>query len=451
MTTTIRHLQPVTDEAKYTEWSIEFERALIYACVTHQRFWGLVGTHLNPESLRDDRGVEILKACNAIARETGEGPSSPLLVMRRLKERCDSGKFSLVELDRITTLIDDVEDDGGYVSDLSQLAIEAARVLQTRKRESLMREMAIANSRGKSLARFTSEIDAIESIGKEGSTGSIKLGRGAWTGIAAMQRVSKMPFGIIELDDELGGGVAKKTLTVIGADQGVGKTALMVHLACFNWMAGKRVIFLPTEESVPATMQRAIAWITGCSMDDVGRSDPKAKAKLDQVLASPNVGAFACEYLPQGSPVSKVRQLVDQAIEDHPEFGGGYDVLLVDYADKLAGKPSDRNSYERMGTVYEGLRQIAVDDSTNVVTGSQLKDRDGKATPIVRHLRDSSKKGDIADCVVLVYPPNDDMDERNYYIGKHRGRGAGRTVGPIPTDLDIGRIAPIASRKLLVP
>jgi len=444
MTDTIRHLRPIDpDNPEPYPWPAEFERSLLHACVYHPRFWSLIGTHLEAESLRERRGVEILRACSAIARESGEGPSNPLLVLRRIQARVEEGALRSSDFDQIAAMLDEVEDRGDVVGSLDQLVAEAAEVVRRRQRDQVLSDMTLAAGKGKPLTRYAAEIEAVEKIGKESATGSVSLSRSVWGGIEELRRASRLATGINQLDDALGGGVFPKTLTVIGADQNVGKTAMMVHIACFNWLAGKRIIYVPTEESVPSTMVRIISWITGHSMEDVSKSTPASKSALDRMLAVPSVGAIACEYLPQGSPVSKLRALIDQALEDHPEFGGGFDVLLVDYADKLSGTGREKNLYEAMGTVYEGLRQIAVDYGNWVVTGSQLKDRQGKKQPTAQDLRDSRRKGDIADAVILIDRPEDAPDERSYIVGKNRGPGSGRTIGPIPTDLDIGRIAPV--------
>lgn len=449
--TNIRHLRPVSADASlYTEWPAEFERALVYACVTHPRFWGMIGTHINVESLRDKRGKALVTACGEIARETGEGPSSSVLVVQRLQARVASGKMKPEEVDHICTLLDEVEDSAQSIPQIDQLAAEAAGVLKKRRRESVLQAMTLDQSKGKPLNRYSPELEAIEQIGKEGTTGAMALGNGVWAAIAAMNSSVKLPTGVGPVDDLLGGGIAPKTLTVIGADQNVGKTAMMVHMACFNWMMGKRVIFVPTEESAAATLKRMVSWVTGLSMDEIGRTTPAGRKKLSSVLGVPSVGSLVCEYLPQGAPVSKLRQIIEKVIDEEHGFNGGFDACFVDYADNLKGSPTDRNSYEEFGTIYKQLRQVAVDYSNWMITGSQLKDLQGKKTPTIQDLRGSRLKGDIVDCGVLLYKPDDDPDTRNYFIGKHRGPGAGETAGPIPHDLDIGRIAPVNSAQRLL-
>jgi len=441
----VRPLRAVSDDpTKYTEFDRAFERALVYASCVVPRFWGLIGMHLDPECLRDDRGVELLKACAAIARETGEGPTSPTLVLQRLMAAVDSGRLTQRQVDHAAELFDMVEDAG--VPHTDQLVTEAAKVLRARANADILRRMSLDHGKGKSLVKYAAEIDTAERIGKEVATGSTLLSKSVWAGIDELRRTDRLPLGIPQLDDPMGGGIHPRTLTVIGADMGVGKTATLVHVGCFAWMAGKRVIYVPTEEGVSETLVRAIAWVTGESMRAVERSDHAAKDKLDRMLAHPKVGALAVEYLPQGSTPNQLRQLVAQAVEDHPAFGGGYDVLIVDYADKLSSGRSGLSSYEEMKVVYEGVRQIAVDDRTWAVTGSQLKDLDGKKIPGADDLSDSRWKGRTADTVITIWKPADgDPEDRHYHIAKNRGPGAGTLVGPLPMDMDRGRMVPLGA------
>jgi KaiC/GvpD/RAD55 family RecA-like ATPase len=445
----VRPLRPATvTEQEYTEFDPAFERALIYASCTVPRFWSLIGTHLNPECLRDKRGVELLKACDAIARETGEGPSRAIVVIQRLLAEKESGRMTQANIDNAVQLLEDVDDLDEGIPSLDDLVASAASVLRTRAHNDIVRRIVQDNGKGKPLTRYAAEIEAAERIGKESATGSTKLSSAVWAGIDELRRADRLPTGILQLDDPISGGITPRSLLTVGAETGVGKTALLVHIASYAWLAGKRVIFVPTEEGVSETLVRAIGWITGIDLERVGRSDKEAKTRLARLIAAPGVGALAIEYLPQGATVGQLRQLVDQAVEDHPEFGGGFDLLVVDYADKLEGK-GDR-AYDKMKSVYEGLRQIAVDNNNWAVTASQLKETDRKKIPDANDLSDSRWKGRISDAVLTVWRPEDgDPDERMYHWAKIRGAGAGTVVGPLPTEFDRGRMAPLPADSLL--
>ena len=444
----VRHLRPVTgEEDKYSEFAPKFERALVYACCSSPRVWEMVGVHLRPEAMRDPRSAALLKAAAEIARETGEGPSSPTVVVQRLCAVRDEGRLKQASLDKICGLLDEVEDDDPQLARPDHLIAEAARVVRARMTAATVQAIQVAHGKGDPLGRLAVQLESIERVGRDPATAAVMLGSGAWAAIERLRRADRLPTGIVQVDDALAGGLFAKTLSVWGAPANVGKTAAMVHQCCFNWLLGKRVIYVPMEEDVGSTLIRAIAFITGCTMDEVGATDGAAVERLERMTALPNVGSLAVEYLPQGSSPAQLQRLIDGVLKDHPEFDGEWDAVFVDYPDKMHPRQTAKNTYEKMGFVYDDLRKIAVDAGKWMVVGSQLKDYEGE--PTIEDLRDSRMKGDIADAGILMWRPDDDDDERMYKIAKNRGPGAGQVLGPVPTELERGRIAPVGASELL--
>jgi len=426
----------------------EMEALVGYLAASSPRFWAMVGQHLDPDAMTSEPVKLAVKAAQQIAHETGQGPSMPLVVAQRVKAWVTDRKVSQADLDAVTALFAAVEAQVGEGRiAVDEVANEIARELRERERGRLVQDIVEAAGKGKSLASFAGQLDRVERIGSPDTVGATTLGGDVWTAIEDLSRGAKLSTGIGALDAAMGGGINPQTLTIVGADQNVGKTAFMVHLACFAWLRGYRVLFVPTEESVNETLVRVVSWVTGLAPEQVEKATPQARQAFTAAATAKGVGAFAIEYLPQGSTVARLRQAIQQAIDDHPQFGGGVDLVVVDYMDKLSGGKAERNRYEEMGAVAEGLRQIAVDHRNWIVTGSQLKDHDG--IPTAQDLRDSRRKGDTADAVIIVHRAKHDQPEREYVIAKHRGKGAGEIVGPIPTHFDRGRIAPLASEELL--
>jgi len=436
-----------TPESPYVEFEPSFERALVAASCSFPRFWASIGKWLAPGSIRDPRGQTLLRACHRIARVSGDGPDSSTVVLQALISQVADGKMTQQEVDGAAQLLTDVLDIDGGIPALPSLVAEAAPVLQRRASEALLAKMSEAQGRGEALGRYAEDLAVISTIGEEGSTGSVVLGSSVWSAIADLRRTDLLPLGLAPLDEAIKGGLPPRTLTVIGADMNVGKTAMLVHVACYAFLLGKRVIFASTEEGVTETLARCIAWITGVSMERVYRSDPEAQRKLKTTLNQSGVGAIAMEYLPQGSHCSHLNAMVEKVLADHPRFEGGYDLLVVDYADKMDG-PGD-NTYDRYRSVYNGLRQIAVDARVRVLTASQIKDLENKRTPGAGDLSDSRWKGRTADTVITMWKDEDgDAEERYFHVAKHRGPGVGTVVGPVLTDLAHARMGPLPSALL---
>jgi len=370
------------------------------------------------------------------------------VVLQYLLEQVQGGTVTQESVDAAAQLFDDVEDSDGGIPAVEDLIALATPPLQRRATETVVQKILHDQGKGRSVTRHVDEMNQIDTIGKASPVGSVELGSGVWGGIQALNRMNRLPIGIAQIDSHLRGGIPPKTLTVYGADMNVGKTALLVHQACYAWLQGKRVIYFSTEEGVNETLARVIAWVTGEPMEEVYKASPTAQKKLRGVVQSPMVGTLVVEFLHQGSTPSHLRQAVKRILEENPKMCGEYDCLFIDYADKMS-EAGDRD-YTIYKAVYDGLRDIAVTDGTWVVTASQLKGLGGKKVPGPDDLADSRWKGRTADNVITLWKDEDgEQDERWYHIAKVRGPGAGEVIGPILTDLEHARMAPLPATSLL--
>ena len=80
-----------------------------------------------------------------------------------------------------------------------------------------------------------------------------------------------MSTGMGELDRVLGGGIVQGSLVLVGGDPGIGKSTLLLQV-CRNLSdAGKKVLYISGEESLPADPApgRADGQLYGASVDSV--------------------------------------------------------------------------------------------------------------------------------------------------------------------------------------
>ena len=441
--TNVVQFRPLDAEKPPYPWEPAFARELVYVVVTQPRAWSSVGQHIDPERVPVAGAKALLQAARSLAKECGEGPTDTLAVVQRVRQAMDDGALTRDEASQAATMLEAAEDRGRNQGVSPTTLAVAARTLRDIQRKDLAAEMVSLAAKGQSLSRHADKIVQAEAIGTETSAGSITPGDDVWGAIDRAQRAERLPLGMDAVDDELGGGIKAKTLTVWGAETGVGKTAALVHQGATAWFHGKRVVFVAMEEDAIATMTRIIAWMVGSTITDVERGCPRAKKRLKQVVSFRGAGALAVEYLSSGSTTADLRKAVDRAVKDHPEFKGGWDLLVVDYADKLKPRQTFVNKSEALGAVYTDLRSMAEENSGWVVTGSQLKDLQGKKKPEVQDLAWSRFKGDLADAVLLIWRSPDEPDERMITIGKHRGPGAGVTIGPLHTELERARFVPV--------
>lgn len=424
------------------DFDLSFERALVWCLCTYPSLWESVGRHVDPDKLRDDRCKLLVKACRSIDAMTGTGPTSMAVLFETLAKLVRQGSVKRREVEACAEMLDQVEDDG--LPDAMQVRVAAAEVLRKDAYAELTRQIVEANGKGQPLAGFAEKLAAVEQIGEQAARRGVLVGDKVWDHIAALSRIQRMPLGVGLLDAPMRGGVPPSTLTVIGADMGVGKTSMLVHIAGHAYMHGKRVLFFPTEEGVPETLLRLVAWLTERPMSEVEACADDAKEALRLLQESGSVGELLVEYMPQGTPIRALRKRIEQIMVEHPTFGGGFDVCVVDYGDRLSAGQSGLRMYDEMRVVFDGLRQIAVDYGARVFTGSQLKHREKKDRPPgAEDLSDSRWKGRVADTVITIWrADDDDPNERRYHVAKNRGPGTGTIVGPVPMDMEHGRIFP---------
>jgi DNA repair protein RadA/Sms len=107
--------------------------------------------------------------------------------------------------------------------------------------------------------------------GKSGDTAARKntQGRGRWRAADAapsaprplaeveLESVARSATGFAELDRVLGGGIVPGSLVLVGGDPGIGKSTLLLQLACALANDGQRVLYVTGEESEAQIRLRA--------------------------------------------------------------------------------------------------------------------------------------------------------------------------------------------------
>lgn len=441
MTNTAPKIRPLSnDPDSYHEFDIKFQQELIYSCANSPRLYACIGAHLKPELLADDKARHILQACRHIASETGSGPSSLIAVVQRFKALENEGKISREKMDSICSFLEIVEDRDAMPTHDEMIAL-AAPHLRRRGREKIIQAMIAAHGKGKPLDRYAGDLQAIEQIGQETPVGAIALDSNFFGEIYKMHSLGRLPTGIERIDSALGGGFLPG-LAVWGARTNVGKTAVMIHQMCYNLLLGRRCIYLCTEENAIELIRRVVAWIVGVDVTTAGGTDPAIQSKFYERVTRPGVGAMLLKYVPPLTSVGKIRGIIEELAESHPQFGGGYDVAFIDYPDKLEGLNPRNAKHDQMGVIYSELQKIQEDHKNWMIVASQIKDND-KKIPDERDLSNSKQKSETADHVVCLYIPEDceDNQERGYHIAKVRGDGKGTIISGLPTDFSNGRIA----------
>jgi replicative DNA helicase len=237
-----------------------------------------------------------------------------------------------------------------------------------------------------------------------------------------------MPLGFSPLDKSLGGGLRTGDLILIGGAQGTGKTTLALQMARNIALGGQAsVLFVCFEHDEEYLLNRLIAmesaldgmpqpntgvkiqdvrkevlatWVAHGSQEDADlTANPRLRPALERIARYGD-----SLYLMRGSQttstVANMHKLV-QAYRDlapHKQL-----VVFVDYLQKVPLIPDAASETERVTTVVQALKDLALTQSVPVVS-IVAADREGLKASRLRnhHLRGSSAINYEADVILIL-------------------------------------------------
>lgn len=423
-----------------------FERAVVTLCASKSRFWARIGYALDPDCMGLPASRLVLQACALIHREVGHGPTASMLVIQRLRRLMAEGKVALAQIHEAADVFDQAEDFG--LPNEDDVAKELTPLIRRR-----MQSEAVMLSHDQYAKRgdFKIVVDLVNKASRVGeqdnSIGTI-AGPAGFTEIDNMNSLVRLPTGVLDLDLQMVDGLHRGGLGVHLGGAADGKSMMLLHQTASGARDMKLFAGLATLE-LPKAVQlaRLFANLTGVPTNQI-LSNPldRAEAKRRMELMAPYIGAVVVEeFAPHATTVLDISDWADRCAD---QFGRPFDLLVVDYADKLHHQVRSDNEYERMKFVYEGLRRdLAVAKNMWCWTASQAaratKDQ-GKRLEL-HHVADSMHKVRVAD-VVITLNARDDGSQMLFFVAKNRlGRGRFQ-VGPVPTDFERARMVP-ASRE----
>lgn len=434
------HLQLVGSrkpDSRPYEWADKLELELVFALTHQPRLWSSVGRYLDADALTQQVSRVIRQVVENHSLRFGKGPSTLGAFDVHLESLNQDGKVSNDELVAVRNFHGDFEPS----MELSDIRQQTAAVVKRRKAEHCIETIAKLLAQGRDYSVIVQQLNQVDEIGVEDTANSsvIRDGDDVFARIVAARVADRCTTGFQYLDQCLGGGPVKGSLTTFGAGTGVGKSFCLVQVACANLIQRRRVVVIPTEMGAEDTYTRIIGWITGLTEPEVASGSERARKRW--AIAQQYIGPLHVHYVPPGTRYTAIHDIVEEA-KKTPSFDGGFDVLVVDYGDRLKGKPTDRNSHEEGGTIWEAIRNEATLNMAWAFTASQLKEVDPKTRPTAEHLAGSRKKGDTSDNVVIVLKNPDELDVRRYSVAKSRKAPESEMSEAILTNLMKCRIAP---------
>ena len=183
----------------------------------------------------------------------------------------------------------------------------------------------------------------------------------------------KLSFDLEFLNKITKNGVPRKTLNVVMAGVGVGKSLFLCHLSAAYLNQGKNVLYITLELAEEEVAKRIDANLLNLSMDDLLALPKDMYDKRVSNLRQKTDGKLIIkEY-----PTTTASTYHFKALLNELNLKKGFipDVIMVDYINICASarvKPGVANSYTYIKAIAEELRGLAVEHNVPLWTATQL-------------------------------------------------------------------------------
>ena len=177
------------------------------------------------------------------------------------------------------------------------------------------------------------------------------------------------PTGIKLLDDNLGGGLARKTLTLFSANSGVGKSNMLANIGANYSALGLNVLYISLELPEDMIRIRLSSIITKVNINLWKQRIPEIAGKLLN-RRSNGSASYRVKRLPVGATANDIRSYLKHY---ELEYKTTPDVIIIDYLDLMHpnGGTKNKGVFEQDKEKTEELNEVLVTYNAIGVSASQ--------------------------------------------------------------------------------
>ncbi len=184
---------------------------------------------------------------------------------------------------------------------------------------------------------------------------------------------ARTPFDLEYFNKITQGGIPKKTLNIILAGTGVGKSLAMCHFAAANMVAGLNVLYITMEMAEERIAERIDANLLDVTLDDLKLIPKDAYDKKMERLKARVKGKLVIKEYPTACAGSaNFRHLLNE-LKIKKNFVP--DIIYIDYLNICMSSRikngANVNSYTLVKAIAEELRGLAVENNVPIVSATQ--------------------------------------------------------------------------------
>jgi replicative DNA helicase len=184
----------------------------------------------------------------------------------------------------------------------------------------------------------------------------------------------RVPFDLDYMNRITKGGLPRKSLNIILAGTGVGKSLAMCHFAASNMMEGKNVLYITMEMAEEKIAERIDANLLNVKVDELVNLPKDMYDKKIDDLRQRTPGRLIIKEYPTASAHSgHFRHLINE-LKMKRNFAP--DIIYIDYLNICSSSRTKAiggtiNSYTFIKAIAEELRGLAVEKNVPIVSATQ--------------------------------------------------------------------------------
>lgn len=184
---------------------------------------------------------------------------------------------------------------------------------------------------------------------------------------------SKIPFDLDMFNKITNGGLPNKTLNVVLAGTGVGKSLFMCHVAAAVLSQGKNVLYITLEMAEERIAERIDVNLMNITLDQL-KDLPKSifENRIDKIRTKTQGKLIIKEYPTASAHVGHFNSLLNE-LQLKKQFRP--DMIIVDYLNICASSRfkagANINSYTLVKAIAEELRGMAVENNVPILSATQ--------------------------------------------------------------------------------
>ena len=185
---------------------------------------------------------------------------------------------------------------------------------------------------------------------------------------------TRLPFDLDYFNKITKGGLPNKTLNIILAGTGVGKSLFMCHMAGASLVQGKNVLYITMEMAEERIAERIDANLMNIPIDQLEQLPKQVYDQKIQKIGQKNIGKLIIKEYPTGAAhVGHFRALLNE-LKLKKNFKP--DIIFIDYLNicasaRVRGLGGSINTYSYVKAIAEEMRGFAVENNCPVVSATQ--------------------------------------------------------------------------------